>query len=586
MPVAASNQPIADPQLRKVFVSAADTGDYAAALDTARDRLDGLLAWGDLQRDTESLVEAAWAVKALELFQTASTWPDAPDATPLLGVLLENPKLARELVFLVGPSDTPGTVLAVLDEIIETKGGPGALKPGELDADASLIAALCVVHDRPIVVERNENAVTPEPPGRLYEYFSDNRRRLHIDYRDLPPELLAHVVDTASSIPELEWALNAYRGRPRVGELYFEIDYDYDAFGTREKRLTEMGFNLPNIKRYGGVCVDQAHFASEVGKALGVPTAYAEGRAVVGHAWVGYMRIDRGGARWDFDQGRYEAYQAMVGRITEPRSGQDAEESRIVLLEGLAGVSRQQRHEARALAFASQRFASLRRSGAYPPEAEGRTTRKEARPLGVESELELLRAAIERCPVIAELWDPIIAYAKRDELPESQLRVWGEAVLNLAGSRHPGFAASFLLPLSDKMENGRDRQRVLDHLVRLAGRNRDVVAEVRLHQARQTRKLGDKEKAYEMFTYIAGEFINDAPQALTALNEAEAMLVLAGKEDYAPSLFENVWRKAERPDLFASLSNWSYVGERLAYYLERSGQSSRARAVRMQLTGS
>ena len=574
LPAAADRPLVDDAPLRDVLLGAADDADYAGASASAVAHLDGLIAHADITRDTEQIVDAVVAVKLLELFGSPASAHIEPG---LLSVLIEHPMLARELALLVVKGvDSPAGALTTLSEIVEAAGRHSP----DLNRDASLIAALCVVHDVPRVLERNENSVVPAPAADLYRYFSSRRSRLHLDHRDLPPELLAHVVDAGSPIEELEWALGSYRGTRSIGNLYFDIEYDDDAFGQTERRLTSAGFNLPNIRRYGGVCVDQAHFAGEVGKALGVPTAYVTGRSVIGHAWVGFMQTSRTDASWNFDSGRYAAYRSMVGRVEEPRSGREVEESRVVLLEGLARVSRQTRHEARALAYVSDRMRQLRRQGGYPEHVQDRES---ARELSVNSELAMLRRALERCPTIPELWDPIAGYASRGELSDASLREWGEAILRMAGERHPGFAARYLIPIAESMENARDRDRVLDHLIEVAGPARDVEAQVRLHQARRTLADGDQELAYEMFSYIARGFINDAPHAMSALREAESMLVEAGREDFAPRLYEEVWREAERPDRFASISAWNRVGERLAYHLERTGQSSRARAVRMQL---
>lgn len=77
--------------------------------------------------------------------------------------------------------------------------------------------------------------------------------------RNVPAELLAWVVDTTAAIEEMQWALAKYRGDPAVGSRFFDIEYDYAAFKTgATKKVTEAGFNLPNILKHGGVCADQA----------------------------------------------------------------------------------------------------------------------------------------------------------------------------------------------------------------------------------------------------------------------------------------------------------------------------------------
>ena len=67
-------------------------------------------------------------------------------------------------------------------------------------------------------------------------------------------ELLEYVVDTTASIDDMNWALAKYGGDRNVGHHFFDVPYDYDNYlHATPKKITTLGFTLPNILKYGGV---------------------------------------------------------------------------------------------------------------------------------------------------------------------------------------------------------------------------------------------------------------------------------------------------------------------------------------------
>ena len=78
---------------------------------------------------------------------------------------------------------------------------------------------------------------------------------------------------------------------------------------------------LPNLVRFGGVCSDQAYFASTVAKAMGVPSAVITGTGPdVGHAWIGYLEVRGREAAWNLESGRYDAYKNVRGVAADPQT--------------------------------------------------------------------------------------------------------------------------------------------------------------------------------------------------------------------------------------------------------------------------
>src|SRR5690606_25541101 len=76
-------------------------------------------------------------------------------------------------------------------------------------------------------------------------------------------------------------------------------------------------YSLSSIRALGGICVDQAYFAWQAGKAKGIPTIIFSGAGNDGaHAWVGYYDANRG---WNMDVGRYSQGEYVTGRAFSPQ---------------------------------------------------------------------------------------------------------------------------------------------------------------------------------------------------------------------------------------------------------------------------
>jgi len=157
-----------------------------------------------------------------------------------------------------------------------------------------------------------------------FSYYDRSASRMRSDIRGFPPVILKYVVDSQRPVPERKWALKRYRGYSNIGRLYEKPEYDDEAFfDGKPKKLSEHEYTLANILRYGGVCHDRAVFASEVGKAVGVPSVYIRGMssAGMGHAWVGYLkRRGKRGYEWDLDSGRIGSEEVTAGEVLEPQS--------------------------------------------------------------------------------------------------------------------------------------------------------------------------------------------------------------------------------------------------------------------------
>ena len=88
-------------------------------------------------------------------------------------------------------------------------------------------------------------------------------------------------------------------------------------------------YTLEDIKNNGGICVDQAYYATILGKGRGIPTLYFHGQgASGGHAWFGYLSH---GGKWELDCGRYESQNYPKGYAVDPQTWQRIDDTILIL---------------------------------------------------------------------------------------------------------------------------------------------------------------------------------------------------------------------------------------------------------------
>lgn len=441
-------------QIKIALDALAATGDAAAA----EKQLDGLIRLVIARAGDKQLELLRETDFALRLARQLTQVPEE-SRRPLAQYLAANDDLAHALVFLIHEEQSPRTVYALLDTLRQKRGD----KLGKYPA---LAAAICVVHDRPLQRSINENQTSAPDPVEIFDYYSGNESSMLFGIRNVPAELLIYVVDTTASLDDMRWALGKYPRESKVGLLFFQIQYDYQVFSKgRVKKVTASGnYTLPNILKYGGVCADQAYFATAVGKAIGVPTAYTTGNsAVVRHAWVGFLYAQGRDTAWNFDFGRYQEYRGIKGTVQDPQTRQHMPDAFLALISELISTKTRERQLAVALTDAAQLLISLEKTGAelsapeLPPALSaasqpGVAGRGLPRPPTVPAALELLRQALVGNSAYAPAMLAVRNLAQDGKLTPEQKRFWYKAILQLCGKKYPDFAMVILTPMIATVE--------------------------------------------------------------------------------------------------------------------------------------
>ena len=286
--------------------------------------------WAEIFGENEMVYSRLWRdrMQALGLGGGLEPEPRAADApisarldSSFRQAVLANAELSAAFFELLREEDYLPGVLSILDR----------LRTADSAAFAdytSLALAVAVVYDRAPPVYWPHSQVSPDVlPRRLpdaeaafsFLVATDRAGKSLHRLRQLDAHELRFAVDLAASFDDLGWAQAAVRTPlARLGDTYSSITY-------KTARLVEGVFDWPGadyslatIKKEGGICVDQGYFATQAGKARGVPTLLFCGAGLDGrHAWFGYLGAGR---RWRLDAGRYEEQKFITGIAIDPQT--------------------------------------------------------------------------------------------------------------------------------------------------------------------------------------------------------------------------------------------------------------------------
>jgi hypothetical protein len=260
----------------------------------------------------------------------ASSYPSRPGSlsaglTPeLLTALLGNSAASAEFFQLLSPLDNPSEVLAVLQKIHRQD-------PALFAAYPNLALAIAVVYDVPPPPwwphgQVNAAALPRQlpPPEQVFAYYAklDRANATLQRLNRLPASELKFLVDFVAPFAELDWARkNVPPGLANFADAYSMVKYRKDRLETNQYEWASGPYTLAAVLQHGGICVDQAYFASTAGKAKGIPTIMFRGAGLDGrHAWFGYLDAAQ---RWQLDCGRYADQKFVVGLAFDPQTWRD-----------------------------------------------------------------------------------------------------------------------------------------------------------------------------------------------------------------------------------------------------------------------
>jgi len=193
---------------------------------------------------------------------------------------------------------------------------------------ANLALAIAVVYDLlPPPDWPHSQASATALPRRLpaaaeaFDWWirQDQLDRTYHRIRSLGADELKFVVDAAAPFAELEWSQqNVDYPLAQLDRAYTMVRYRADRAPGGIFIWPGEKYTLPGILNEGGICVDEAYFATEAGKARGVPTLLFRGEGTdERHAWFGFLDGNR---QWQLDAGRAGELRFVTGFARDPQT--------------------------------------------------------------------------------------------------------------------------------------------------------------------------------------------------------------------------------------------------------------------------
>jgi hypothetical protein len=252
-------------------------------------------------------------------------WPDEPVARLLTDEtqiwLLQDQAFSAAFFDLLAATDCLPRVVSILQSLREADGR-------RFTTYRQLALAVALVYDAapPPYWPHHQVSAAALPrqlpaPVEAFKFFTNLDQAgagLH-KLATISAAELKFMVDLAAPFPELAWAQKSVKfSLTDLVKSYESVRYRTDRIETQQYNWPGTSYALDEIRSEGGICTDQAYFATQTGKARGVPTLLFSGAGVDGrHAWFGYLGV---GQKWILDGGRYAQQRYVTGSACDPQS--------------------------------------------------------------------------------------------------------------------------------------------------------------------------------------------------------------------------------------------------------------------------
>lgn len=375
-----------------------------------------------------------------------------------------NASFSAEFFALLSPVDYVPRVFEILSELHKRDAA-------RFKSFASLALAIAVVYDVPPPPVWPHGQVSPQvlprvlpEPGTAFGWWikQEQNGRLYHRVSRLGADELKFVVDVTAPFTELEWAQQvADQPLNQLAATYSMIRYRNDRLANNQPVWPGRSYRLPDILALGGICADQAYFATHAGKARGVPTLLFYGPGNDGrHAWFGYLD---GNSKWKLDAGRYAEQKFVTGFARDPQTWREFTD-----------------HE---LQFLSERFRELpafKQSRVHASFAEEFLAQGKAAAAAVAA-----RKAVNFDKRNQPAWETLLAAAKKEgkdaKVVEGLLR---EAAL--AFQRYPDLHAGYVNRVAESLRGRGDTSAADAEVANLVRRNKSARGDIAVGQARET----------------------------------------------------------------------------------------------------
>jgi len=442
-----------------------------------------------------------------------------------------------------------------------------------------------------------------------FRWYTRSKQTFRYDLKSMPYELSRYLADSRLGIPERQWAAQNYANHSNPAKCYFDVKYDWESYAKKDtpQKIEKLDYTLQNLRQVGGVCIDQAYYASQVCKSLGIPSAIVSGHGSSGmsHAWVASLKLASGGqqAAWDTATGRYEEHQYFTGSLRDPARGGEILDSELMLAGFAAQLPLQRREEAHAATMLAR---TVSRSGEAPLAADLSALKKLAdahdkrcagksdapkadlsqfkaeRKIDAALMEDLLDAAIQRNLAHRPAWDLIVELGKAGRLPVDHLDRFFGLLVDRTAKQFPDYSCVMVMKIVPAIPDPARREKVYQRALAVYGSRPDLQGRVLVALGDEYVAQNQSQKAYSTFEEAATKCLNVSEVVMAAASKAENLLLSAGPRgrEAAIKLYTKLFgmTKGSKSNFRSQTSHYQ-LGLRLADMLSNAGREAEARQV-------
>jgi hypothetical protein len=475
------------------------------------------------------------------------------DQKATLAWLLRQKRLAPTLLLSATSSDPPDRALAILTALRTDQ-------RDRLERFPELTAAVCLVWDDADRFGGDEQPMDLPRVVNVFKDYADNAAATHDAANDLPFELLIFVVDRAVSDEEVAW-VRRQSAPAGVDSAYFEVSYGPARELKRDARADEPqnAYTLMNLRKVGGRLADQAYYAAQMGKAVGVPTAICTGplrEAQERETWVAFSDA-RG--QWNVSSARYRVHWSSPGEAIDPQTMESFPQGDLSLAVGLVATPPAKRLAATALCKLLDRVPT-------------------------EQQFAALKRAAELSPSDRRVWRRIADWAQQHRPVSDEYRNAAMLVSTHLMPRSEDAALHVRLRMLAKVAAD-DRARALAELLPAFDRRPDVTATIQLSRAAALLERKDPDGALAAL----GEVITAADvvpaHVASAMRMADDILRERSELDRLADVYARVWPRMRPPmqSPVAHTTAYWFIGQEYAQLLEELGRKNDVENIREKL---
>ncbi|MDY7011865.1 MAG: hypothetical protein SVV80_14125 [Planctomycetota bacterium] len=520
--------------------------------------------------------------------------------------LIEHRAVSRRLFRAVEDSGLPEDAIKKLNELVRAEENNVIEYP---DLAVAFATSLPMEHYRP----------QPEAASMLdsFRWYTDpDAKFFRYNLKKMPYEISRYLATSRLNIKERKWAVARYHKTRKPAKSYFDVKYDIDHFRRGvPKKITDIPYTLPNLQRVGGVCIEQAYYAAEVNKSLGIPATIVRGRGGGGgrHAWVACLTLSRDGTKavWDSRTGRYESQLYYIGTIRQPASGKEILDCELALVGASTYLPLHQREQADTATvlagiveknrdkiaqgdlsilekLAQQYNQSFAKNGKDAKKRQSQTgwikAERKIDPALVE---DLIAGAVERNLAHGPVWELIVELAKKDRLPTNHLDRFFEILVTRTAKKYPDYSCRLIMRIVPTVSDPEQREKVYKNAIKIYGKRPDLQGWILIALGEDYQQQGNKKKALRTYEQAAVRCANLTEIVLEASGRAESMFIEVKRRDLAINMYGRLFAEAKKVkkvhSSFRQQTAHYQLGKRLAQLLIDEGKMDAAKRVEKQI---